>query len=510
MVSLLMAMVLLTAFNYYLLVHSNGTTPPPTTPPPTTPKPTHFADPPTKKHHTSAPQPPSTEPLHAVPTVKAPLADPGLSEDHAVPVSWFATDAPDLEVNKMSYDDALRLYKAHLKTDINVSKDKIQETDSFVDVPDPGGHGIGLPHDVSKERTSKWRACDPGNTSFSTERDNECTEYLSDLNNMRAIKAQPSYLKDGRTLKFRIFYHHGNLTTIVKVSQKKFFYEAASEYLAYSLDRVLGFRRVPPTAAVFLPVDYMKAAAAIVSVFYTHWFDAFIPTYELTQGLFEQIDGREHSQVAVQLWMYDVHSALMGYLAVNYEQDDYFYHKFYDPEDPHKFPPRPHRLTAIGDLCDRFIFDFIIGNTDRGMNDHNNFVYGGCDKHTACHVPADPSKRTKGPAKYAFIDHGSSFYSHKEPEGSPFTGNETTKIIICRFRRSTYDMLKRFVRTDADRRHHIRPLVDEARQHMPKDKHFFNIVHLSVFKVSQDRLEKVVHHIDQCVKKHGHDKVFVL
>eukprot|EP00672_Neobodo_designis_P024914 CAMPEP_0174846144 /NCGR_PEP_ID=MMETSP1114-20130205/12151_1 /TAXON_ID=312471 /ORGANISM="Neobodo designis, Strain CCAP 1951/1" /LENGTH=575 /DNA_ID=CAMNT_0016080407 /DNA_START=87 /DNA_END=1814 /DNA_ORIENTATION=+ len=467
----------------------------------------------------AAEEPPAAAPTTIAPAAVVVAGATGGAVD--LPERFFATDPPATHLSGTSYEDALKLYESNMKVQLQGRDAKRNMvTDEYVDSPDCGNDGVRLPHDPERERTADWLACDPGNTTFSFDRDLVCARYLGDPNNMRAIKAQAAYLKNGRTLKFKIMYHHGNLTAIVKVSQRKFFYEAVSEYLAYQIDRALGISRVPPTAYVPLPIDFMKAASATVSPFYTQWFDLFIPNYDLTKDNLVAVDtvptshalwGKAASLVAIQVWMHDVHSALMGYLAVNYEQDDYFYKKFYDPEDAHKFPPtKKHRLQALGDLCDRFIFDFIIGNTDRGMNDHNNFAYGGCsERGTACHVPKEPWKRTKGPAKYAFIDHGSSFYSHREPEGSPFTGNETTRYPICRFRRSTYDTLKRFVRSDSDRKHHIRPLFDHVISHLPKRK-FFNVVRKSVVKTIQDRLEKVVVLVDRCVAKHGADRVFVL
>jgi hypothetical protein len=204
------------------------------------------------------------------------------------------------------------------------------------------------------------------------------------------------------------------------------------------------------------------------------------------------------------LWMKDLHSALYSTLAVPYEFDEHFARKYYTPAGAKRWPPKPLRLRAVGDLNIRFIFDFLMGNTDRGMNDHNNFVYGGCDSTTRC-APEPEDERIKGPAKYAFIDHGSSFYSRKEPEENPFTGN-LSDILICRYRRSTYDTLKRFVpppgSTDKE------PLVSAIRPKLPKN--LFRIVSIHTFAQTQVRLEKVVTVMEECVAKYGVEKVFSL
>eukprot|EP00744_Colponema_vietnamica_P015116 GILI01021182.1.p1 GENE.GILI01021182.1~~GILI01021182.1.p1 ORF type:complete len:341 (+),score=52.21 GILI01021182.1:148-1023(+) len=291
----------------------------------------------------------------------------------------------------------------------------------------------------------------------------------------------------------------------------------------------------------------MRAASASVGAFFSQWFELFIPEYKYTQGNLvtcppdtpyqtfllshppetrnkAEIHSYETkcSQVAIQLWMKDVHSALDSFLAVPHDYSDKFAKKYMRPfrtlnesntlHSSHKYawpPTKPYRLQALGDLCDRMIFDFLIGNTDRGMNDHNNFVYGGCDDSTDCKQPP-PEGRLKSKPKYAFIDHGSSFYSHKEPEGNPFTGNQT---MICRYRKATYEKLWYFHRDNdegyiKDFPDDSRPFIHFTRSSLPKG--LFNVIHLSVFKMVQDRLQKVVRIVDDCIDLFGEDAVFSL
>lgn len=437
---------------------------------------------------------PSQPPQTQMPTVKYSSAgDPN-------------TAAPDLQTFNISFADALELFQKNQGAEVH--EDIKQPTKGFVDVLEHPDHGIVLPHDpqqVSPEE--EWRACDQRDAEFTLERDALCQRYLSNLNNMRSIKALSAILKRGRTIKFKIFYHHNNIEAIVKVSQNKFVFEPVSEYLAFALDRELNFTRTPTAAYVPLPLDFMKAASAIVSPFFSQWFRYFIVDYEYTKRFFVRCSyagsgDKDCSLVSIQLWMKDLHSALYSTLAVPYEYDEHFARKYYNPTGAKRWPPKPERLRAVGDLNVRFIFDFLMGNTDRGMNDHNNFVYGGCDATTRC-APEEPEDRTKGPAKYAFIDHGSSFYSRKEPEENPFTGN-LTDVLICRYRKSTYESLKRFLPTKDEQE----PLITTVRAKLPKN--LFRIVSVHTFQQAQVRLEKVLTVINNCVAKYGDSSVFSL
>jgi hypothetical protein len=418
------------------------------------------------------------------------------------------TTAPDTQTFNISFADALELFQDNQGAEVH--EDIKQPTKGFVDVLEHPDHGVVLPHDpqqVSPEE--EWAACDQRNAEFTLERDALCQRYLSNLNNMRSIKALSAVLKRGRTIKFKIFYHHNNIEAIVKVSQNKFVFEPVSEYLAFALDRELNLTRTPTAAYVALPLDFMKAASAIVSPFFSQWFRYFIVDYEFTKRFFVHctyVGGGEGqkdcSLVSIQLWMKDVHSALYSTLAVPYEYDEHFARKYLNPTGAKRWPPKPERLRAVGDLNVRFIFDFMMGNTDRGMNDHNNFVYGGCDSTSRC-APEPPEDRTKGIAKYAFIDHGSSFYSRKEPEDNPFTGN-LTDILICRFRKSTYETLKRFLPTNDDKE----PLVTSVRAKLPKN--LFRVVSVHTFQQTQVRLEKVLTVVESCITKYGAVGVFSL
>ncbi|KEG15453.1 hypothetical protein DQ04_00071210 [Trypanosoma grayi] len=410
------------------------------------------------------------------------------------------------------FAEALQVFERNLGVVDGLQGNPEQPTRDFTDIVEPPGNGVPLPHDASREVDARqWEACDQRDADFTPARDALCQAYLGDLNNMRYIKAMSSRLLQGRTIKFKVHYAHNGIEAIVKVSQKKFYFEATSEYLAFSVDRALNFSRIPTSVFVPLPLDYMKAATAY-SVLFSQWIDRYVFQYNYTRRNFVPCsyplwaDANRAplcAHVTIQLWMYDVHPALATFLALPYEYDSSFAAKYYTPG--HRlWPPKKSRLRAIGDIHDRFIFDFLIGNTDRGMNDHNNFVYGGCSYKTTCER-SPKEERIKGMAKYAFLDHGSSLYSHREPKDNAFFG-ELERIPICRFRRSTYNAMLRYRETN--RSHSTVPLVMEIRKTL--SPYIFRVTHLSVFEKVQTRLEKILRLVERCLELHEPEDVFSL
>ncbi|CCW67147.1 unnamed protein product, partial [Phytomonas sp. Hart1] len=134
------------------------------------------------------------------------------------------------------------------------------------------------------------------------------------------------------------------------------------------------------------------------------------------------------------------------------------------------------------------------------MGGHNNFVYGGCSAKTECAL-GKPGERQYGLAKYAYLDHGSSFYSHNEPANNPFSG-DSSNIRICRFRRSTYENLKRY----ESRTENSYPLLKETEKMI--DNGVYRVIYDSVFRKTQIRLNKVVSIVENCLAKFPDEEVF--
>ncbi|RNF26554.1 uncharacterized protein Tco025E_01157 [Trypanosoma conorhini] len=443
--------------------------------------------------HAPAPRPPVGVPAGAFPPQTSP-----------------ATPPPAVRLPR-EFEEAVRTFETNLGVVQGLAGNPDQPTADFTDIVESTGPGVPLPYDATHAAASEaWEACDQRNADFTPQRDALCQSYLSNLSNMRYIKAMSSRLLEGRTIKFRVRYAHNEIEAIVKVSQRKFYFEATSEFLAFSVDRALNFSRIPTSVFLPLPLSYMKAATAYSPLF-SQWIERFVFQYNYTTRNFAPCaspgvslaEGSLCAYVTIQLWMHDVHSALSTFLALPYEYDLAFAAKYYTIGHP-LWPPKSSRLRAIGDVLDRFVFDFLIGNTDRGMNDHNNFVYGGCSLKTTCQPPP-AERRTLGLAKYAFLDHGSSFYSHREPKGNAFFG-DMDRIPICRFRQSTYESLRSF-REPAPSQPRL-PLVMHLRRGLSSQ--IFRVTHLSVFERLQVRLEKVLKIVERCLEQYTPSEVFSL
>ncbi|CAD2214771.1 hypothetical protein ADEAN_000222200 [Angomonas deanei] len=402
------------------------------------------------------------------------------------------------------FEAAVSAYYENLRSH-NISGNPQQPSKDFTEIDENQNGATPVAFDSLYEAPpEQYHACDNRNATFSSDRDRACQAYLSNLHNIRYIKALPVKLLHGRTIKAKVLYAHHNISAIVKISQRKFVYEAASEYAAYAFDRALEFNRVPTTVYIPFPVDFLRAATSY-DPFYSHWFENFVVLYNYTNSRFVTCDTdafKECIMVSIQLWMQDVHPALDTFLALPYHYTDPgFIAKHYQPGDPAFSSLKNNRLRAAGDVLDRFIFDFLIGNSDRGLDYKNNYVYGGCSKsENTCELPP-PAARLKGLATYAFLDHGSSLYAHKETDDNLFSG-AVEDIKVCRFRRSTYAHLLAFQSSDKEEY----PLWNVVRRQLPPS--IYNVSYISVLKKVQVRLDKVLRVVELCLNKYPDSEVF--
>ena len=411
---------------------------------------------------------------------------------------------------------ALSLQQHYLEKPLEKMPNDI--TKEYTDVEAPEDCGVRMPHanrgaEPSKGK-HKWEACDPTDTDFTTERDTECQEYLADWNNLRSLKVMSSHLYNGRTIKFKAFYHHGNVTAIVKVSQKKFVFEAISEYLAFTADRTLGLQRVPPTAYFPLPLDYLRAAVGPLGIFMSQWLENFIPNYAFTQRNLLEHAGQQCTMVAAVLWITDLHSVPETAFALDVElqptnhmmaTDEWLRNNF-DPRHAKPLAHGRHREIALGEVSTRFVFDYIIGNTDRGLNDHNNFIYGGCSQEhhhrsRRCDTPSEPWQKLRTRPKFAYIDHGSSLHHVTEPETSPFSA---VSNIICRFQTSAITALRQFKSDEQE----LHPFPDTVFKKL--DSRWYYFIGRKEFDQMQVRIDKIISIVDSCLQRHSEADVMNL
>nr|CCC89939.1 conserved hypothetical protein [Trypanosoma congolense IL3000] len=417
-------------------------------------------------------------------------------------------------IRPREFEVALEKFNENLLVVEGLQGDPRQPSGNFTDVMAKRGFGVPVPYRCAPERRAvreEWEACDQRDADFTEERDILCQNYLRNIDNVRYIKAMSSRYLYGRTIKFKLRYAHNEIEAVVKVSQEKFYYEASSEVAAFKADRALNLSRVPTTVMIPLPVDYIRAASAF-SPFFSQWITNSILEDSQVENDFIPCTYPSHNHsveatyctfVSAQLWMHDVHPTVKTFLALPYKFTDAFVKRYLVP-GTRDWPPDPAKLRALGELVERFIFDFIIGNGDRGMNDHNNFAYGGCSPKTDCDRPPK-AMRIKGISKYAFLDHGSSFYSHKDPKNNPFSG-DIENITICRFRKKLYETMRRY--NESGNAYRTLPFVYSFRKGLPK--HVFNMLAMKPAFATQLRLEKVLRVVERCIKKYREEEVFSL
>lgn len=428
------------------------------------------------------------------------------------------------DVDNTTFETALSNYASFMSEKLD---DEIEQSSrKFTDIVEHSNRGVVLP--IAQYVKSKGddkgddnadaenppaaaAGCDPSDNSFSLEKDEQCFEYLSNPRNWASVRAMSSILSSGRTIKFRLFFCHPNISAVLKVSQKKFALEPASEVVALHFDRTLGFNHVPPVVWVPFPIDFLKAASGVISAFYAQWFEKFALKYESSKPLIhdcpEPFEGDTKClNVSLQLWMLDVHetentilnppSQFEKYLTVSTKK-----------EGGHGgavdwSAPNTLMRSIMKELVDQFLYDYIIGNTDRWFG-HNSFTYGGCaeDGSSIC-KPAPPKERIQGNVSVAFIDQGSAFYKRGPPAENPYS-KEGGKD-LCRFTKRTAEAITKAVDTSNDRAVHT--FYNAFRKKLPGG--IYNLASEPLVKAAVGRLNTLAEMIEACAKKHGREEVF--
>ncbi|AAZ12235.1 hypothetical protein, conserved [Trypanosoma brucei brucei TREU927] len=298
-------------------------------------------------------------------------------------------------------------------------------------------------HQLVKEVTG----CDSLSVPFNPLHDSRCINFMTNSSNWLDVVPIGQNV-DQRTIKFRLLFKplrinasysvEYPLETFVKVPQKYFVLEAASEVVAFNVDRLLLVNRVPPTGLGCLPLNTLRGSVNKykhnTSTFKKFLQDSKAENYEqwIEKDLFHFLRRAKHHLrkngnnqtcvlVSIQLKIADVVHFLETPMRIPYRvfSDtwfDYFDLRANVGELEDGLPTFAHERHYPGvlHLAALAMFDYVIGNMDRSPF-KNNFVVGGVanqlvsDNTTLLH-PNHPT--------FVYLDHGSSFRLRR-PERNP-------------------------------------------------------------------------------------------
>eukprot|EP01059_Diplonema_ambulator_P034151 TRINITY_DN74_c3_g1_i2.p2 TRINITY_DN74_c3_g1~~TRINITY_DN74_c3_g1_i2.p2 ORF type:complete len:480 (+),score=152.95 TRINITY_DN74_c3_g1_i2:1827-3266(+) len=351
-------------------------------------------------------------------------------------------------------------------------------------------------HDFLAPKHGGWRVptsdgsasspCNPLNFNPTAAETQECIAYLADIQNWKFLRPMDSVLAKARTIKFIVQTKDPEVRAIIKIPQFKFIVEPYSEYAAFTLDKVLETNRVPPTAWVAIPVNWLRASMSVLMPdIYVQWVECFVFKKKGLSKLLQKWDGAEEGlYTSVQLWMKGVRELHDTSLRLHHHLE-----KYYDPGEEYS-AASPIEEWAIGEQSDLQVFDHIIGNNDRTPL-KNAFAVGKCDEGWDCTSLAD----TRRFPHMVYLDQGSSFYSREATRVSVFKSEESR---ICRFRKKTYTKVKELEGTG---------LFDAFKAKLPA-KGFWIRWETWQAEGAQTRLNQLWKHIKNCESEHG-KKIFL-
>jgi hypothetical protein len=295
--------------------------------------------------------------------------------------------------------------------------------------------------------------------------DGACERHLAEIERRAAwVGALPMSVYAGVTMKLFAQFKDGT-RAVVKLPQPGFPHEPQSEVAAYHVDRLFGFKRVPPTVHVWVSDQWLSKALANASAVGTPLATAAAgdavpagqPPAQTASGVLEYMrssralsrkvgKGTRQLAVSVQLWVDDVHRLADTSLAVSEEYEHWF-----------AIGPTALRPTAadrdVADkvlpaLSDMIVFDYIIDNADRGIA-KNLFAAGGCSAYCV-------NSRLQphiGEPSIVLLDQGHAFYDLEDKPTNVLAAaiaDSKSATAFCRLRASTRERLEQFGATGDD------------------------------------------------------------
>eukprot|EP00659_Diplonema_papillatum_P022728 gene22728-34803_t len=373
--------------------------------------------------------------------------------------------------------EALRLHHQKATAEVEESCTKtpdFQSSRHFRDFEAPKHAGWQLPTEQNEELAT---TCDPSNYEPSAEELSECVSFLSDLRNWKYLRPMSSILSKARTIKFVMQTSDPAVKAVLKIPQFKFVVEPYSEYASFSIDRLLNLRRVPPTAWVAVPVDWLRASMAVLMPSeYVQWVECFVFNHKQTKNhVKEWQPGVLSIYVSVQLWMKDVHELRSTSLRLSKSVVE----EGLDPASGYGATSKIE-TWALEETSDLKVFDFIIANQDRTLL-KNTFAVGKCGEPPwDCDSFAD----LKRVPHMVFLDQGSSLVAVRD---------QSMSSTVCKFRKRTFEAARQLVG---------KALSKAMEQRLPRIG-FFDHWDKRQTAGAQTRLNSLVEHIKKCKEKYG-------
>ena len=158
-----------------------------------------------------------------------------------------------------------------------------------------------------------------------------------------------------------------------------------------------------------------------------------------------------------------------------------------------KVPKKAIEKWAVQETSDLYVFDHIIGNSDRTLT-KNAFAVGDCSQE-----PWDCSSLTdkRHLPRMVFLDQGSSFYSQGASKTSVFRHEDST---ICKFRLHTFSSVTSF-----DKKGDFAARMKEL---LPESQRFWKGFKAWQIEGADRRIRSLARHMRNCKSKFG-DSVFL-